>query len=133
METQVRSSEHLRLDTVLYSCFYNIYKKEKPFQLGCDFYSAQTPLSHPQYRPCAFVDSCLSESMASAQSHEIAYVRLQNALEILVFFCYLQHYSVDMLHNVFTSRTVNVTDKVCTIQVTIKERLIRHRRRPGVY
>ena len=42
---------------------------KNPSQLGCDFYSAQTPLSPSQYRQNAFVDSHLSESMASVQSH----------------------------------------------------------------
>ena len=44
-------------------------RKGKPSQLGCDFYSVQTPLSDPQYRQSAFADSRLSESIASVQLH----------------------------------------------------------------
>ena len=74
-ETQVRSSEHLRLDKQ----FYYIHKdmqlslqyiqRNTPSQLGFDLCSAQTPLSGLQYRQNAFDDSRLSESMTSVWSH----------------------------------------------------------------
>ena len=42
-------------------------QKGKPSPLGCEFDSAQTPLSHPQYS--SFVDLRPSELMAGVQSY----------------------------------------------------------------
>ena len=67
-ETQVRSLEHLRLDTQFIiglhrwtsSCVVNIYKRKTPSLLGLDLYNGEPHPSSPQYRQSSFDDSRLS-------------------------------------------------------------------------